>query len=82
MNFTAETDAKFDNFLEISKSEKRLVRIAAKNYDKTGSYFFLKVFKRNDSGDFIINQRLTLTAVEFDSLLAKTEEIRALKKTK
>lgn len=82
MNFTAEKDAKFDNFLDISKSEKRLVRVTAKNYDKTGTYYFLKLFKKNDEGDFVIHQRLTLTSTELEQLHCKADEVSALKKTK
>lgn len=82
MNFNAETDAKFNpNFLDISKTEKRLVRVTAKNYEKTGNYFFVKVFKKGDSGDFVVNQRLTLNAAEFESFLLKSSEIKNLKKT-
>lgn len=81
MNFTAERDAKIgDNFLDISKSEKRLVRITSKTYEATGSYFFIKVFKKSDNGDFVIYQRLTLCASEFDNLISKAEEVKQIKK--
>lgn len=81
MNFTADRDAKIgDKFLDISKTEKRLFRVTSKTYEKTGTYFFLKVFKKTDCSDFIIQQRLSLTSSEFENFLCKAEEIQALKK--
>lgn len=80
MNFTAEKDANLgDKFLDISKTEKRLVRITSKTYQNTGSYFFLKIFKKNYLGEFSVTQRLTLSSAEFDQLLSKFEEINQLK---
>lgn len=81
MNFTAETDAKFsEKFIDISKTEKRLVRVASKHYERTGNYIFLKVFKKNQTGEFTVCQRLTLTAEEFDKLASNAEQIKNLRK--
>ena len=47
MPFTAERDAEFgDAHFDVSKSEKRLIRATVKTYDKTGTYIFLKLFKK------------------------------------
>ena len=53
MPFTAETDAEFgDAHFDVSKSEKRLIRATVKTYDKTGTYIFLKLFKKVKSLNF------------------------------
>ena len=45
MSFTATKDSQSgDQFFEISKTDKRLVRATVKTYEKTGSYVFLKLF--------------------------------------
>ena len=61
MPFTAETDAEFgDAHFDVSKSEKRLIRATVKTYDKTGTYIFLKLFKKVGQ-EFELQQRITLT---------------------
>lgn len=83
MKFTSDTDAKLsDQFLDISKSETRLVRITGKKYEKTGAYFFIKLFKKNEAGEFVIHQRLTLTHSEFEQFRCKGDEVSALVKQK
>ena len=50
MSFNADTDSKFgDSFIDISKTEKRLVRATLKRYEANGTYVFLKVFKKSDT---------------------------------
>ncbi len=82
MNFTAETDAKFgDSYVDIAKTDKRLVRATLKTYDNSGTYVFLKLFKPNQqSGEFIVQQRIGLTLAEFDQLAEKFDEIKQTKK--
>ena len=71
MPFTAEKDAAFgDAHSDVSKSEKRLVRAAIKTYEKTGSYIFIKLFKKTER-DYEFQQRITLTLEEFEKLTKK-----------
>ena len=77
MPFTAETDAEFgDAHFDISKSEKRLIRATVKTYDKTGTYIFLKLFKKVGQ-EFELQQRITLTLEEFEKLSKKNGKIRS-----
>ena len=44
---TANADKVFgDCYFDISENSKRLVRVTLKTYDQTGTYVFLKVFKK------------------------------------
>ena len=86
MPFTAEKDAEFgdahfdvsksDAHFDVSKSEKRLVRATIKSYEKTGSYVFLKLFKKAER-DYEFQQRITLTLEEFEKLMKKSPKIRS-----
>ena len=61
MPLTAEKDAEFrDAHFDVSKSGKRLVRATIKSYEKTGSYVFLKLFKKAEH-DYEFQKRITLT---------------------
>ena len=78
MPFTAEKDAEFgDAHFDVSKSEKRLIRATIKSYEKTGSYVFLKLFKKTEH-DYEFQQRITLTLEEFEKLMNKSPKIRAI----
>ena len=75
MSFNADTDSKFgDSFIDISKTEKRLVRATLKRYEPNGTYVFLKVFKKSDT-EYKIYQRLTMHIDEFKCLLQSADEI-------
>ena len=77
MNTTAENDKSYRyHFINVSETKKRLIRATMKNYDKTGSYVFLKVFKNPDNTDFKLSQQLSLTMAEFDQLMLAGDEIR------
>ena len=77
MPFTAERDAEFgDAHFDVSKSEKRLIRTTVKTYDKTGTYIFLKLFKKVGQ-EFEFQQRITLTLEEFEKLSKKNGKIRS-----
>ena len=77
MPFTAEKDTEFgDAHFDVSKSEKRLVRATIKSYEKTGSYVFLKLFKKAEN-DYEFRQRITLTLEEFEKLMKKSPKIRS-----
>ena len=47
-----------------------------KNYDKTGSYVFLKVFKNPDNTEFKLSQQLSLALAELDQLMHSGDEIQ------
>ena len=77
MPFTAEKDAEFgDAHFDVSKNEKRLIRVTLKTYERTGTYIFLKLFKKGEH-DYEFQQRITLTLEEFEKLSKKTAKIRA-----
>ena len=77
MNKTAENDKSYgDSFINVSETKKRLIRATMKNYDKTGSYVFLKVFKNPDNTEFKLSQQLSLTMAEFDQLMLAGDDIR------
>ena len=76
MPFSATKGSEFgDSYSDISKTEKRLIRATLKTYEKTGTYVFLKLFKKVD-GDYEFQQRLSLTTEEFDKLIKKAPKIR------
>lgn len=80
MSFTATKDSQSgDQFFEISKTDKRLVRATVKTYEKTGSYVFLKLFKKPEinSDDYKFEQRIGLTLDEFRTLVLKSQKIIA-----
>ena len=50
MDSVMQKDAEYnDSHFDFNTSEKRTVRVAVKNYDKTDSYISLKLFKRENS---------------------------------
>ena len=76
MPFSATKDSEFgDSYYDISKTEKRLIRATLKTYEKTGTYMFLKLFKKVDD-DYEFQQGLSLTTEEFDKLIKKSPKIR------
>ena len=77
MPFTAGKDSESaDLYFDISKTDKRLVRATVKTYEKTGSYVFLKLFKKQEATaeDYIFEQRLGLTIEEFQKLVKKAQK--------
>ena len=74
--FTFTTDQEFgDSFLDISNTERRLIRVTTQTYEATGTYIFLKLFKMGSDGEFHIDQRIILNATEFQALINKSEII-------
>ena len=75
---TANADKDFgDCYFDISENSKRLVRATLKTYDQTGTYVFLKVFKKATEGaEFECVQRLSLSSEEFSKLLKSGKSIR------
>ena len=66
-----------DFYHEISCSGKRIVVASVKTYETTGTYITLQLFKK-DSEKFRFNQRITLSAAEFDLLGQKLQTIQDL----
>ena len=76
MPFTSSKDTQFgDCYFDISQTEKRLVRATLKTYERTGTYVFLKLFKKA-AEDYEFEQRISLTLEEFGNLVKKAEKIR------
>ena len=47
--YTLENDTNFfDDFRDISSGEKRIVRVGTKTFEKKGTYFTLKLYKKTD----------------------------------
>ena len=58
----------------ISKTFKRLLRTTLKTYERTGTYVFLKVFKKTTE-EYEFKQRFSLTLQEFGSLVNTPEKL-------
>ncbi len=77
MKILIENDAKFGNHsVEVSRNEKRHIRATHKTYESTGDYIFLKLFKKNQLGNFETRQVIGLTLAEFDLQIQKAHEIK------
>ena len=71
MAFTARKYSVFgDCCLDVSKTEKRLIRATLKTYEKTGTLVFLKLFK-NVHEDYEFQLRISLTMDEFGNLFKR-----------
>lgn len=68
---TPELDAFMgDSYIDLSHTEKRLVRLTVTTFDTTGyTYFYMKVFRKTSSGLFERHQQLALSSVEWEYLL-------------
>ena len=74
--FTATIDSEFgDSFFDVSKTQRRLIRVTTKTYQTTGTYIFIKLFKKGSDEEIYIDQRITLTASEFQELINNVENI-------
>ena len=73
---TANADKDFgDCYFDILENSKRFLRAPLKTCDQTGTYVFLKVFKKATEGaEFECVQRLSLS---FSKLLKSGKSIRA-----
>ena len=77
MPFTSTKDTEFgDCYLDISKTDKRLIIATVKTYGRTGTYVFLKLFKKAESKNKF-QQRVSLTVQEFENLIENSEDIRS-----
>ena len=77
MPFISTKDTEFgDCYFDISKTDKRLIRATVKTYERTGSFVFLKLFKKAES-DYEFQQRVSLSVQEFEKLIEKSADIRS-----
>ena len=80
MPFTSTKDTQFgDCYFDISQTEKRLVRATLKTYERTGTYVFLKLFKKA-AEDYEFEQRISLTLEEFGNLVKKKNKYANLQR--
>ena len=67
---SATTNEDFgDSYIDISRTERRLIRVTNKTYPNTGTYLFRKLFRKGIDDEYYLDQRLTLTASEFYYLI-------------
>ena len=77
MPFTSTKDTDFsDCCFNISTTDKRLIRAIVKTYERTGTYVFLKLFKKAES-DYEFQQRVSLTVQGFEKMIEKSADIRS-----
>ena len=82
MHLTADKDAEFgDAHFDVCRNEKRLIRATVKTYEKTGTYVFLKLFKKAEN-ELEFQQRLTLTLAEFEKMTKNIQKFDRLPPTK
>ena len=83
MGAVLSKDAEYSDFhLDLLLSEKRLVRVAVKTYNSTGTYLSLKLFKREkEQVDWDFNQKITLSAREFNLICHNIEKINQMIET-
>ena len=75
-DFTLAKDEDFgDYFCDLSEKTNRLVRATVKTYEHTGTYVFLKLFKKKPDAEFALAQKITLTKEEFEILLWKGKSV-------
>ena len=68
-----------DNYIDVSKNEKRLVRVSSKTYEQTGTYVSLKLFKRETKeGEFQFSQRATVSLEEFQAIIDRLPKIKRM----
>ena len=63
-----------DCYFDISKTDNRLIRAKLKTYERTGTYVFLKLFKKT-AEEYEFEQRISLTLQEFGNLVKTAENI-------
>ena len=74
--FTATIDSEFgDSFLDVSKTQRRILRVTTKTYQTTGTNICIKLFKKGSDEEYYIDQRISLTVPEFQELINKVENI-------
>ena len=75
MPCTSTKDTEFgDCCFDLSKTDKRLISATLKTYERTGTYLFLKLFKKA-AEEYDLEQRILLTLQEFGNLFNTAEKI-------
>ena len=75
MPFTFTKDTGFgDCYFDISNTDKRLKRATLETYERTGTYDFLKLFKKT-AEEYEFEQRNALTLQKFGNLVNTAEKI-------
>ena len=69
-----------DQFIDISETAKRIVRVSTKTYETSGTYVAIRLFSRNNQSDddYKFSQRVNLSRSEFDRLVEHFHRIRDL----
>ena len=69
-----------DQFIDISETEKIILRVSTKTYETSGTYVAIKLFRRNNQSndDYKFSQRVNLSLSEFDRLVEHIHRIRSL----
>ena len=66
-----------DAFIDVSTTEKRIIRASIKTYKTTGTYVSLKLFRKEDN-EFKFSQKITLSLNEFEKLSSQTKQVKNL----
>ena len=75
-DFTLAKDEDFDDYhCDISEKSTRVIRATVKTYEQTGTYVFLKLFKKKPDTEFTLVQKITLSQEEFELLLYKGKSV-------
>ena len=75
MPFTSTKNMELgDCYFDISKTDKRLIRATLKTYERTGTYGFLKLFRKT-AEEYEFEQRISLTLQDFENLVKTAENI-------
>ena len=74
LTFTIDKEFR-DSFQDISESRRRLIRITGENHPITGTYTYLKLFRKGPGDEFCIDQRVTLRVPHFHELINIVENI-------
>ena len=78
---TLKKDIEFcDQFIDISETAKRIVRVSTTTYETSGTYVAIKLFRMNkqSNDDYKFSQRVILSLSEFDRLVEHIHRIRDL----
>ena len=75
-DFTLAKDEDFgEYYCDLSEKSNRILRATVKTYEHTGTYVFLKLFKKKPDVEFALAQKITLTKEEFEILLWKGKSV-------
>ena len=64
-----------DSYIDILRAERRLVPVTTRTCPNTGTYLFLKLFKKGVDDEFYLDQRVTLTASQIHQLTNNKENV-------